>query len=319
MVSPPLISVVIPCYNQGRFLREALDSVGAATTARPIEVIVVDDGSTDDSGAVAAGRPGTICVRQPNAGLAAARNRGLEEVRGEYVVFLDADDRLAPAGVDVGAAALDAHPDCAFAFGRCEMMAEDGSPMATPEQPRIERHHYRELLRRNLIWMPAMAIFRREAVVRAGGFDPAVNASADYRLYLRIARTAPVHDHATVVAYYRQHGANMSRNAARMLRESLAVLAAEWPHVRGNADLEAAYREGWRTWQDFYGTHMVNDIRAGVRRGEWAGTLSRAVTLARLHPRGVLHHLGRKLSRVLRGEAAEELEGTTTTSREKAS
>ena len=300
MVAPPLISVVIPCYNQGHFLREALASVRTATS-RSLEVIVVDDGSSDDTGEVAASTPGAVCVRQANAGLAAARNRGLEEARGDYVAFLDADVRLAAGGIDIGVDALAAHPECAFAYGRCLMMAADGTPMPTPEQPRVERGHYRELLRHNVIWMPAMALLRREAVVRAGGFDSTVNAAADYRLYLRIARVFPVHDHGQVVAYYRQHASNMTRNAARMLRESLSVLAAEWPFVRGQADLEAAYREGWRTWQDFYGTHIVNDIRVHVRDGDWTDAMKKAVTLGRLHPRGLLHHATRKLSLVLTG------------------
>lgn len=295
MERPPLISVVIPCYNQGRFLREALDSVRAATT-RFVEVIVVDDGSTDDTGRVAASTPGTICVRQANAGLAAARNRGLEEARGEYVAFLDADDRFAPGGLDVGAAALDAHPECAFVFGRCVMMSADGELMPTPEQPRILSDHYRELLRHNTIWMPAMALFRTAAVVRAGGFDPTVNASADYRLYLRITRESDTYDHARVVAHYRQHGGSMSRNAARMLRESLAVLAGEWPYVSGRPELAAAYREGWRMWQEFYGAHLATEIRAHVYAGEWTAAARKVGTFGRLHPRGLLHHAGRKLS-----------------------
>ena len=295
MVGPPLISVIVPCYNHGRFLREALDSIRAATS-RPVEILVVDDGSTDDTGAVAASTPGAICVRQPNAGLAAARNRGLREARGEYIVFLDADDRFAAGGLDAGAAALDAHPQCAFVYGRCVMMAADGTLMPTRAHPRIERDHYRELLRENLIWMPAMAMLRRDAVLAAGGFDPSVNAAADYRLYLRLARTAAVHDHAQTVAHYRQHGDNMSRDASRMLRESLTVLAGEWPLVRGNADLEAAYRQGWRMWQEFYGTHLVNEIRVHVHQREWNAAAGKALTLGRLHPRGLLQHAGRKLS-----------------------
>ena len=295
MEHPPLISVVVPCYNQGRFLREALDSVRAATT-RSVEVIVVDDGSTDDTGKVAAGTPGTVCVRQENAGLAAARNRGLEEARGEYLAFLDADDRFAPGGLYIGAAALDAHPDCAFVFGRCQMMSGDGELLPTPEQPRIERNHYRELLRHNTIWMPAMALFRTAVVVRAGGFDPSVNAAADYRLYLRIARENDTYDHAQTVAHYRQHGDNMSRNASRMLRESLTVLAGEWPYVSGRPELIAAYRDGWRMWQEFYGDHLAKEIGAHVYAGEWTEAVRKAVTFGRFHPRGLLHHAGRKLS-----------------------
>ena len=298
MVRTPLISVVVPCFNQGHFLREALDSIAAAA-ARPVQTIVVDDGSTDDTSGVASGVPGTICVRQENAGLAAARNRGLHEATGEYIAFLDADDRLAPGGLDAGAAALDEHPDCAFVYGRCVMMDAHGSLLPTPSQPRIEADHYRELLRRNMIWMPAMALFRRTAVLAAGGYDGAVNASADYRLYLRLARTSPVFDHARTVAHYRQHGGNMSRNAARMLRESLTVLSAEWPFVRGTPELEAAYREGWRTWQEFYGTHLVNEIRAHVHGREWLEAVRKALILGRLHPRGLLHHAGRRLSLAL--------------------
>ena len=300
MDSPPLISVIIPCHNQGHFLREALDSVRTATT-HDTEIIVVDDGSTDDTARVATTWPRTTYVRQPNAGAAAARNRGFEEARGKYVAFLDADDCLAPGGLDMGLAALNARPESALVYGRCVMMSADGTLQPTPPQPRIEREHYRELLRQNVIWMPAMALFQREAVARAGGFDPAVDAAADYRLYLRITREAPIYDHGEVVAYYRQHDLNMSRNSARMLRESLAALAGEWPVVRGNPQLEAAYREGWQMWQGFYGTHLVNEIRRHVHRHEWADAAHKALTLGRLHPRGLLQHATRKVLLTLRG------------------
>jgi glycosyltransferase involved in cell wall biosynthesis len=298
--SPPLISVIIPCHNQGHFLREALESVRTATT-HATEIIVVDDGSTDDTASVAAAWPRTTCVRQSNSGPAAARNRGFQEARGKYVAFLDADDRLAPGGLDVGVAALNARPECALVYGRCVMMSADGTLLPTPPQPRIEREHYGELLRQNVIWMPAMALFRYEAVARAGGFDPTVDAAADYRLYLRITRVAPIYDHAEIVAYYRQHDANMSRNAARMLRDSLTALAGEWPFVRGAPQLEAAYREGWRMWQGFYGTHLVNEIRRHVHRREWADAAHKALTLGRLHPRGLLHHAKRKVFLTLGG------------------
>jgi glycosyltransferase involved in cell wall biosynthesis len=295
MERSPVISVIIPCYNQGRFLRDALDSVGRATT-QSVEVIVVDDGSTDDTAKVAAGAPGVICVRQANAGLAAARNRGLEAARGEYVSFLDADDRFAPGGLDAGAAALAAHADCAFVFGRCVAMTAAGELMPTAEQPRIERDLYVELLRRNVIYMPAMALFRTAAVVRVGGFDPTVNAAADYRLYLRIARDSDSYDHGQIVAHYRQHDSNMSRNASRMLRETLTVLAREWPYVSNRPELVGAYREGWRTWQEFYGTHLVNEIRAHVHAREWTDAARKAGMLSRFHPRSLVHHAGRKLS-----------------------
>jgi len=298
--SAPVVSVVVPCFNHGRFLREAVDSVGTQGVAT--EIIVVDDGSTDDTPAVAeawissteGGARGRI-IRQPNGGLAAARNRGLRESLGRYLVFLDADDRLEPGALGIGSAALDAHPECGFVFGRCHMMAADGTLLATPSQPRVDADHYRELLRRNYIWMPATVMFRRDAVELAGGFNTDVNAAADYELYLRIARVRPVHDHAAIVALYRQHETNMSRNASRMLHETLGVLRRQRPLLEGDPASLAAYAEGWRTWQEFYGTHLVNEIRAHVAAAEWGRAARKTLTLARYHPRGLGHHAVRKL------------------------
>jgi len=305
----PVISVVIPSYNHGRFLRETLDSVG--TPDRATEIVVVDDGSQDDTSEVATSwaeaHPGLAEVRvvhQPNSGLAAARNLGLRTSLGRYVVFLDADDRLARGALNIGAAALDRHPDCAFVFGRCLMMAAGGSLLPTPSQPPIDRDHYRELLRKNYIWMPAMAMFRRTALEQAGGFDTRVNASADYDMYLRIARVAPIHDHAEVVAHYRQHGENMSRNASRMLHETLAVLRRQRTFIEGDAASRAAYVEGWRAWQDFYGTHLVNEIRGHVASGQWMAAGRKTLTLARYHPRGLGQHARRKMRVRLSGRSS---------------
>lgn len=305
MRAAPLISIVVPCFNHGHFLAEALGSI---VTSHPAEIVVIDDGSTDATPDLLANfqtphafRP----IRQQNAGLALARNRGLRESVGNYVVFLDADDRLAPGALDLAVAALEEHPACAFVFGRCTMMDHDGTLLTTPLQPRITHDHYRELLRRNYIWMPGQVMFRREPVERAGGFNPKVNAAADYELYLHIARHHPVHDHATVVAHYRKHAANMSGNAARMLRETLEVLRSQRPFLEGDGASLAAYREGQRLWQEFYGTQLADEIRTAVRQAEWAAAMSKSATLAKYHPRGLWHHMARKGKRVLKGVEPE--------------
>ena len=295
MPGTPLVSIVIPCYNHGRYLGEALASI--ATPSVATEIVVVDDGSTDNTSDVVATfetANAFRCVRQANAGLAAARNRGLRESRGQYVVFLDADDRLAPGAVDLGADQLEQHPQCAFVFGRCRMMDQDGTLLDTPVQPRIVRDHYRELLRRNYIWMPGMVMFRRDALERIGGFNRAVNASADYEIYLHIARHHPVLDHAQVVAHYRKHDANMSGNAARMLRETLAVMASQRPFLEGDEASLAAYEEGWRNWQEFYGTHLVTEIRSAVRGRRLIEALGKATVLGFYHPRGLWYHATHK-------------------------
>jgi glycosyltransferase involved in cell wall biosynthesis len=296
----PVVSIVIPCYNHGRFLTEALASIGQP--AVPTEIVVVDDGSTDDTPVVVATfeTPHAFrSVRQQNAGLAGARNRGLRESRGQYVVFLDADDQLAPGAIDIGVTALEEHPECAFVFGRSRLMDRDGTLLHTSGQPRIVRDHYRELLRRNYIWMPGMVMFRRDALERVGGFNADVNAAADYEIYLHIARHHPVYDHGQVVAHYRKHDANMSRNASRMLRETLAVIASQRRFLEGDEASLAAYEEGWRNWQDFYGTHLVTEIRSAVRRWRWHEALGKAVVLGYYHPRALWHHTRHKTALTL--------------------
>ena len=213
MHAPP-VSVIVPCYNQARFLGAALDSVRAQDPYA--DVVVVDDGSTDHTRQVALSRPGVRYVRQDNRGLAGARNRGLRESAGSLVVFLDADDCLLPGGIAAGVTALATRPDCAMAYGRCVMMGPDGTPWPTPAQPVTICDHHDAFLRTNLIWMPAAAIFRREALEQAGGFHEGFDAAADYDLYLRITRDARIRDHGTLVAAYRQHPSAMSGKASRM-------------------------------------------------------------------------------------------------------
>lgn len=288
-----MISVVIPCHNQGHYLGEAIASV-SRSARKDVEIIVVDDGSSDDTVRVAQSFAGTRCVSQTNGGLARARNRGLQESTGRYIVFLDADDALAPGGLDMGVAELAAHPTAAFVFGRCRMMDEDGGLVVTGNEPRVERDHYRELLKRNYIWMPATVMFRREEIERVGGFDPTVNAAADYSVYLRIARTRPIRDHGQVVAYYRKHRGNMSGNATRMLQESLTVLRRERPFIEGDPALLEAYYQGWKHWRDFYGSEVAQEIRAHVRDRSWTRAARKAAVLGWLHPKGLVHHATRK-------------------------
>jgi glycosyltransferase involved in cell wall biosynthesis len=295
-MAAPLISVVIPCYNHARYLREAVNSI--ETPSRPVEVVIVDDGSTDGSGDIADAcarekANGPVAVRvvhQPNAGVAAARNRGFAESSGELVVFLDSDDHLAPGALDIGARALDEHPEAVFVYGRCQMMSADGTLLPTPRQPRIERRAYLELLRQNYIWTPANVMFRRHALERCGTFNQAMSGSADFELYLRIARTYPIHDHGQLVAHYRRHDTNIRSNAAQMLREMLTVLRSQWPYVDGDPDGVAAYRDGYRHWREFYGTLLVIEIRSHARAREWVPAVQKAITLGVLHPRALVDH-----------------------------
>jgi glycosyltransferase involved in cell wall biosynthesis len=293
----PLVSVVIPCYNQAAYLTESIGSA-LAQSHRSLEVIVVDDGSTDGTASVASRYAGVTCIRQGNRGLAHARNAGLAGSRGQCVVFLDADDRLHRDAVERGLGALRARPDAALAYGRARVIDAAGDAMFTAPETAPPPHDdaYAALLGSNIIWTPAVAIFRREALDIVGGFDPGVNASADYDLYLRLARQYPVAAHGAVVADYRHHAAAMSRNAGVMLRTTLAVHRRQRRHVRRDSRHLRAYREGRRFWQRFFGDRLVEEIRLGLTGGGRIGpSLYGLLTLARYAPRRLAWHLGRWL------------------------
>ena len=287
----PLVSVVIPCYNQAQFVAEAVQSA-VARTAR-VEVIVVDDGSTDQTAAVVRELRDVRLIAQSNHGLAAARNRGLRAAGGDFVIFLDADDRLLPGAIDAGLRALAAHPESVMAYGRCVMMGADGRLWPTPEVPSVRSGHHAALLQTNLIWTPAMAIFRRPAVAALGGFREGFDGSADYDLYLRLSRDAAIFDHGQPVAAYRRHAGAMSGCAERMLRDTLAVMRENRPEP--HSELHAVWREGRSRWRDFYGTQLVEEIRADLREHALAEGWRKSLVLARLAPAVFVRELGRAI------------------------
>jgi glycosyltransferase involved in cell wall biosynthesis len=285
----PTVSIVIPCYNHGVFLGEAIESVLRWETGA-IEIIVVDDGSTDDTPAVIARYPVVRGVRQRNAGLAAARNGGLRLCRGRYVMFLDADDLLLPAAVAHSVRLMDEHLDWAFVSGAFRYADKNAAPISGPIVARRAVDRYAALLRRNYIGMGATVLFRRSVLERVGGFDTTLAACEDWDLHLRIACRYPVGQHREVVALYRRHDTNMSRDAWLMLRTGLTALHRQRRFVRRDPTFRAAYRAGVRFLCQFYGlTEFVRGalVRLVAGRDRAAG-LEQLLFLLRHAPRPLL-------------------------------
>jgi glycosyltransferase involved in cell wall biosynthesis len=281
----PLISVVIPCFNQGRFLGGALESV-LSQDYPATEVTVIDDGSSDNTSRVARSWPDVRLIRNARQrGLSAARNLGTDASSGEYIVFLDADDRLLGGALQAGADQLGAHPECGFVFGSFGLIDEDGSPIPQGDWPPIiEHHHYRELLRLNYIAVTAAVMFRRVVVQRVGGFDTTESPAADYAIYLRIAREHPIRRHPARVAEYRRHPHSMSRDSARMLGSAARVLRRELPFVRNTPEMLHALRTGEMGCRHHYGTSLRDDMVGDLRAGRWIRALRSAATLLRYCP-----------------------------------
>jgi glycosyltransferase involved in cell wall biosynthesis len=285
-----MVSVVIPCYNQARFLGEAIQSVLCQGYAN-FEIIVVDDGSEDNTEEVASGYakedPRVGLIRQENRGLAAARNRGLSEAGGEYVVFLDSDDRLVSEALEVGVRELGVHPGCAFVSGICRKITADGSIVPGWEQFRVRDDPYLELLRSCPVYVPAV-MYRHSVFDAVGDFDTSYKAAEDYDLYYRILARFPVYCHDTLVAEIRRHEANMTRDRTLMLKYNMAALRSQRKRVKEDARYKAAYNAGERLWRDWHGAPVVNQVRAHLREGRWWQGLMGIVALLRYYPQGIL-------------------------------
>jgi glycosyltransferase involved in cell wall biosynthesis len=261
----PLVTVIIPYYNGARFLNESLASV-VAQSHRNIEVIVVDDGSTDNGEEIACRYSDVRYIRQRNSGVAAARNTGLRHSRGDYVVLLDQDDRLLPWALESNLLCLLDRPECAFAFGEAQSMDRNGS--ALPHRscgPHEGTDHYLALLRGNYIWTPGVVMYRRSVSSGLLHFDTLAEPSDDFELNLRIARRYPICHSKVVVLEYRIHDANVGRQHALMLQSGSTVVLRQKRWVQHSRQGRAALNHGLRFVEDYYGnqllTQMVSDIR----------------------------------------------------------
>ncbi len=248
------VAVVIPCFRQAHFLPEAIESV-LAQGHGAIEIVVVDDGSPDNVGEVVARYPGVRYLRRPNGGLAAARNAGLEEAGGEFLLFLDADDRLLPEAVERGLEELRADPRAMMAAGTWQLIGEVGETLSA-DPPRQPPEAFPALLESCFISTPAAVLYRRELFRQIGGFDPDVSASADYDLYLRTAARFPVRLHPHVVAQYRRHGANMTRDPELIMAAETTVLERQAPLVAKDPELRAALRRGIERSRSYHGERL---------------------------------------------------------------
>ncbi|MCU1294691.1 MAG: glycosyl transferase family 2 [Bryobacterales bacterium] len=247
------VAVVLTTYNDAAFLREAISSVIAQK--RPAdEVIVVDDGSEVSPAPVFADFPQIRLLRKSNGGLSSARNAGLHFASSRYISFLDADDRLEPNAIEAGLACFARQPEAAMVYGGHRRIQADGSPLSVDLFQPLGEDPYADLLTGNRIGMHATALYRREVLLALGGFDEELRRCEDYDLYLRLALSYPIASHPEIIAEYRWHGGNVSKERGEMLQAVLAVLDRHRGKTRTH---RKAWRAGQRNWKDWYETGQL--------------------------------------------------------------
>jgi glycosyltransferase involved in cell wall biosynthesis len=230
--------VVIPVYNGARFLAAAIESVLVQTLA-PRRLIVVDDGSRDESAEIARSFAGgaieLVVVQKPNGGLSSARNAGLAHCRSELVALLDADDVWAPHKLarQVACFAESELSELGVVFCGYDDIDENGQPLLNfPSMPltrglrgRIKRRLYRG----NLVAGSGSAVLvKRACLARTGGFDERLPSSEDWEMWLRLAEHYAFDYVDEVLVHLRRHGGSMqAQREAQMLRTDLEVLARQ--------------------------------------------------------------------------------------------
>jgi glycosyltransferase involved in cell wall biosynthesis len=232
------VSVIIPAYNYGRFLPDALESLRAQTYS-DWECIVVDDGSTDDTTAVlrvaAANDSRLRCVSQANAGPSAARNRGIAESVGDYIQFFDADDVLPPTKLEAQVRVMETDPSVGIVYSDARFFQDSATnlishrvpglrPSTTPDSPSPDPL-LRALVHNNIMAIEGPLI-RRTAVTTVGLFEESVVRQEDWQYWLRCALAGirfvadPAEERAVLV---RAHGTSSTRNLLAMHVSELAV------------------------------------------------------------------------------------------------
>lgn len=292
------ISIVIPAYNAGRYLDCTVESVRAQTFA-DWELVIVNDGSTDDTGRLAeeyARLDSRIRVlHQANGGLPAARNAGFARTPSDtpFLIFLDADDVWTPETLATLHAALESQPDAPAAYGLAYYIDESGqrtrpdeleawqtrrfmvsprrSHPCAPEAPTC----FRVLAFRNAVATAGVILIRRAAYEHAGGFEstPEIKGVEDYALWLRLALLAPLIPVNALLLGYRRHEANMSSNVRMMRSSERAVRCRLASSALVNGTQRRLLERGYRDNERFILKQNLRWASEMARRGSATASL----------------------------------------------
>ena len=253
------VAVVIPCFDQAHFLGEAIESALAQSPV-PAEVIVVDDGSSDNPAAVAGNYPQVTLIGQANRGLAGARNSGLAAATTTKVIFLDADDRLLPGAIESGLRCFEGNPGAAFVYGGYRLADRKR------EADRFTLASTRcDLVQSNWIAMIGTVMFDRSKLAEIGGFDEELSMCEDWDVYLRLTRRHGFAAHPDIVARYVWHGGNMSANRKR-LKEWIEVVRQKERQRGLTPDEERAWHAGREIVAAAYAGPLVRAARRVTKR-----------------------------------------------------
>jgi len=285
MLMPPSISVVIPVYNRGALAQPTVDSaLQQDLPPDEVEIIVVDDGSTDDTFSVLQSlygeNPRVRLFSTPNGGVARARNFGLDKARGEFIAFLDHDDFWLPEKLRLQREMMREKPEAVVVYGRWREVDEVGRDIGrSPFLKEEEWVHlpvgfvFSKLLSHNFIISMTIPMIRTQTLRDAGGFDPAMVPCDDWDSWLNLAQLGEFAATEELVAVYHHHGSQQSLDEARMLNATRVLLQKHlWSRKLGALAfpkviwIATSLRYFSKSRVPFY-----ERARAAIASSDWAG------------------------------------------------
>ncbi|MHC8352859.1 glycosyltransferase family 2 protein [Pseudomonas sp. RT4P38] len=222
----PLVSIVAPCFNARKYLEDAIKSIFAQDYPN-FEVIIVDDGSSDDSLALLKRLQQTYDFQlysQPNQGVSAALNHGLRYAKGVYVSTPDLDDIMLPESVRIRAEYLDQHPNVGCVGALISYMDSDGNTTKQQQRDQIHTYNFDQVLRGAVVIGAPVALYRMKAMRSADFYSPKLRVQ-DFQMTLRIARLGyEIHELPICMTRYRRHANNLSRKYRILLQADLEAI-----------------------------------------------------------------------------------------------
>ncbi len=291
----PAVSVIIPAYNASSTIAQTVQSV-LDQTFSDIDVVVVDDGSSDDTALLALSRGGPVrCIRTTNGGVSRARNRGIAESTGRYLAFLDADDLWLPTKLERQVDLLEQDPG----IGGCyvSLVVVDRHMR---DRRRIRAEHFPDLCGSLLLHgsvipsSPSSLLLRRAVNTEVRGFDPRFSQCADWDYLLRLSRMTTLAPIDEVLLVYRTGGGNMSGDVGLLERDLFAVLERFFAE-EGSAKYQALRRQT-------YGNQWIMLAGAYVCAGDRSAALRCLLRGLSLEPKNIMRPLGFPI-RWLRGSS----------------
>lgn len=294
----PLVSCVIASYNRPDYVRDAIQSALDQTYPN-LEIIVVDDGSTDDTPRVLASYGSKIrVVRQENSGTAAARNAGIAISKGKYLAWLDSDDAWLPQKIADQVAVAERHPEIGVVYTLCLAIDESGNPPAPSEAVLVPTEIIREDILRTLVVesdvMTPSCLVRRDVLDQAGWYDPEFSAE-DWELNLRLARKASFAYLDAPLTRVRIHG---RRKTTDRWPHALGLLKLRHKIEKARPDILASdpspeMRQAFERHRVKYADAYYRVGRLALQRGDVSCALESLREAVRLNPRVAKHHTRR--------------------------